>query len=183
MKRFIGIVLVFVMSITLMNGQEEDGNLQGDTLYGSNCGQPHEPMVIVIPGDLILNNFVLTLKNVSLDVMGDIIGPGSIINECDKKCSTIYVQGQQQNQIDIDGCIDFTSDPLSVGQIRMLATDEYRYKKADKLLILKQSGRVVVYNLLSQVLFDEVTDSVDLSQLTAVVVIVKTEHGSLKLLR
>ena len=65
----------------------------------------------------------------------------------------------------------------------MLATDEYRYKKADKLLLLKQSGRVVVYNLLSQVLFDEVTDSVDLSQLTAVVVIVKTEQGSLKLLR
>lgn len=176
----ITITLLLLVAVLTMTAQTQTVDLSGltdDMQLGSNCGQ--DPEVFITSGDMNLNGFTLTLKNVTLDVMGNFNGEGTIENSCSQNCSMIYIQGVDQSNSTVDSCIEFSSDPLKT--VNYLWSDQYTYN--NKVLVFKFSGRVVVYNLLSQTLIDTVSDTIDLSQLNDVIVIVRTEKGSMKLLR
>lgn len=75
-------------------------SLTQDTTLGGNCGQTEN---ITINGDLNLNGFTLTLKNVNLIVTGNLNGGGSIVNFCQNNISTVCVLVSVQNNPNLNG--------------------------------------------------------------------------------
>ena len=186
----ITITLLLLLAVLTMTAQTQTvdlSNMTEDiTLGADNCGANNTQVQYITTGDVNLNDYHLYLRHVTLDIMGNLTGPGHL-HGCN---ASVYVQGfidtdehvhpdHLPNYIHIQHGIDMSSDPLKT--VDYLLSAQYTY--TNKVLVFKFSGRIVVYNLLSQVLIDKVSDTIDLSQLSDVIVIIRTEKGSMKLLR
>lgn len=80
-------------------------SLTQNTSYGDNCGQNRPVTTITINGDINLNGFTLTLRNVNLIVTGNLNGGGSIVN-CGNPniiTSSVCVNGAIQNNPNLNG--------------------------------------------------------------------------------
>ncbi len=113
-------------------------NLSENTSYGGNCGNGFTTEVN-INGDLNLNNYILTLRNVNLNISGNLNGYGEI-NRCGNyDHSTICVFGVIQNTVNLNG--------ISCNNLDIKEFD------ANKDL----GHKFTVYNILGQVILEGFT--------------------------
>ena len=179
MKKLFTLLLI-VMSITLTAQTYVNlSEMNGDIDLGGNCPNFQEQEVFITTGDANLNGNVVRLRNARLEIMGKYNGPGEI-DGCGQ--ATVYIQGAIQNGGEIDESnVEVTGDPLRTNTY--LLKSEYNYSRGTKLLTFKTPMRVQVYNMLGQIFIDTTSDSINLSQLSEGLVLVKTEKGFIKLVR
>lgn len=118
--------------------QAQSVSLAQNTSYGQNCGNNQTVQEVIVNGDLNLNGYTLTLRNVKLVVTNNLNGAGEIKN-CGQSNSSIVVQGSVQNNPNLNGMLA----TLSVPKFDLLKNYGYKYK---------------VYNLEGKLIQEGITD-------------------------
>lgn len=134
-------------------------SLTSNEVYGQNCGMNQPVETIIINGDLNLNGFELTLKNVSLTVTGNINGPGAIdmCSNPNQNNSSVCVNGVIQNSPNLNGL----TCTLSIEEFNFTKDYGYWYRVYDIQGKLLSEGVTSpnTYNELpfNQILFVKIT--------------------------
>jgi hypothetical protein len=113
-------ILLLLISVT---GFSQSMSLTENVTIGQNCG--NGPVTdYPIPGDLNLNGFTLTLRNVNLQISGNLNGSGQIVRCGNYDHSNVCVTGVIQNGVVLG---DLTCSTLSTDEF-VLTTSNYGLK-------------------------------------------------------
>lgn len=98
-------LLLLLLLVVSVNSFAQSISLTASMSIGSNCGNNESQNEYIINGDLNLNGFTLTLRNIDLVVKGNINGGGSIdfCGNPNKPSSSVCVSGSIQNNVNLNG--------------------------------------------------------------------------------
>ena len=147
-------------------------NMTQDEKIGRDCSSRTEEYFT--QGDINLNGFTLTLRNVYLTVNGSVYGEGTITGCGD---SSFCVSGNLVNNPTVEvQCIT-----LSVEQAK--ANKNYTYNRHTKALNIPSAEFIKVYDLTGKELINRNANTVTLSNKNPGLVIIVTDRYSFKLVQ
>lgn len=132
-------ILLLLISVT---GFAQSMSLTENITIGQNCGNG-QTTELTVNGDLNLNGYTITLRNVFLTVTGNLNGSGEITRCGNFDHSSICVTGSIQNGVNTNG---IRCNTLGTNEFELSSeTIGLLYKVYDLIGREVQSGKVDVY--------------------------------------
>jgi len=169
-------LLFLALLATALGNAQTVLDLSGMTsnrILGSSCGGELERFKTT--GDLNLNGFTLTLQNATLEVIGNVNGSGSIFY-CGN--SVLCSRQSTQNNPQIQAGLSRNCQSLGIREFKKI-----RYEYRNYLLTVPDAKSIQIYDLKGRLVKSFLGTEINLEDLKTAVYLIKTDLGTIKLLR
>ncbi|MDC7249138.1 MAG: T9SS type A sorting domain-containing protein [Sphaerochaetaceae bacterium] len=174
MKKIMFIFALLFSAIMVAQTPIDLSGMTEDITLGSNCSSSQTPEHYVTTGDLNLNGFTLHLKNVLLEVSGNVNGGGEI-SYCGS--SELCASGNVQNNPTIENGL--SCNTLSTDEVGL--TPVYSFSNLTKTITIHNSTFIKVFDMTGKMVLSTDEDTLNFSKLTAGIYIFKADNFTRKL--